>query len=382
MQTQTDRTRDWSSFCVPWEERIRELDVAMANLRGATTMAAREKFVAAIHRCLHRKMLARPEAIRRGTPGPDCVRRYHDKRVEAVALLRRTAPTAEVSLSGLGDCQNYVHAHKAPTNVGVNAHTAGYGPCGDSPPPAVRSKRCGPGYNFLFGRCVPMIPLSGVHGLGDAVPQTMGPETARALARALMTSSKVAPDLYNPASALDQVLEGVQPGLSPKVTMRARVMIASGVHPQNALEQALAEELVALAPKYAAPKYPKYPKQPALSGCACHERDGLGDLGTCGSGTAGLVCVIMEGTGALLAGVNTLATGITSETRARDQQRFDQRMTEANAERRAVEDAALREAGSLSPLAPAGGGIGMGTILLGVLGLAAAGGAVYFLTKK
>jgi hypothetical protein len=220
----------------------------------------------------------------------------------------------------------------------------------------------------------------------------MGPETARALARALMTSSKVAPDLYNPASALDQVLEGVQPGLSPKVTMRARAMIASGVHPANAVEQALAEELIALAPKYVSPKYPKYPKypkQPALSGCACHEADGLGDLGTdppaapaCGTGTAGLICAALQGAGALLTGVDTLARGITSETRLRDQQRFDQRMSEANADRRAVEDAALREAGALAPLAPVGGGIGMGTILVGALGLAAAGGAIYFLTKK
>lgn len=300
--------------------------------------------------------------------------------------------TKRCSCSGMGDCRSEVHAHKPPTNVGDNAHPAGYGWCSDGPPPAsanarrckvgynyiggrcvpmAKVSRCGPGYNFIMGRCVPEASVS---GLGDA----MGPDTARAYARYAMAASKLAPGLYNPASAMDQVLESINPGLSKTVTTKAGAMMMKGVQPQVALEEALTESFVALAPKY-----PKYPKAPAMSGLGTTTTTTVTRTGAAARLSAGadLASSIGTAVAGLLEGVTGLVVGVQTQRRERDQQNFEQRMAEANAARQEAEAAALREAGALGPVAT-GGGLGAGTILLGVLGLAAAGGAIYLITKK
>jgi hypothetical protein len=221
-----------------------------------------------------------------------------------------------------------------------------------------------------------------LQGLGDAVPQTMGPDTARHLARYAIHAAQLAPKLYSPASAMDQVLEAASPGLSKKVTAKASAMMLKGVMPQTALEEAITESFVELAPKY--PKYPKYPKvpqQPALNG-----------LGTTTTTTYTGRAATMRGAGSLISdaggAISALITGITDavvsvreQQSTQEQQSFDRRMAQLESDRRAAEDAALREAGGL-PLQVGGGGIGLGTILLVGLGLATAGGAIYYVTKK
>jgi hypothetical protein len=218
-------------------------------------------------------------------------------------------------------------------------------------------------------------------------PQGIGPDTARKLARYAMSASRLAPDVYNPASAMDQVLEQIRPGLSQTVTSKAGAMMLKGVQPQAALEEALTEAFVALRPRG------------ALSG--------LGGLGTTTTTTrttttisaaeaarrnqqartdrlsaaGGLVSDIGGAVTGLIEGITGAVTGVQEQRRLRDQQNFEQRMAQAQADQRAAEDAAIRDATAL-PRVGGARGIGLGTILLGALGLAAAGGAIYFMTKK
>lgn len=206
----------------------------------------------------------------------------------------------------------------------------------------------------------------------------MGPETARHLARYTMSAARLAPDVYNPASAMDQVLESISPGLSKTVTTRAGAMMLKGVHPKTALEQSLAESFVALAPKY--------PKAPAMGGLGTTTTTTTettrytGRAATLHS-AGSLIDAVGGAVSGLISGITELTVGVQTQRRADAQQSFEQRMAQANADRRAAEDAAIQEAGGLPRMASAGG-IGMGTILLGALGLATAGGAIYFITKK
>lgn len=227
-------------------------------------------------------------------------------------------------------------------------------------------------------------------------------ETARALARYAIATARMAPSMYNPASAMDQLLERIQPGLSSQVTAKASAMIRAGVLPQAALEQALTEAFAArvarsgvsgLGEVWQWSQEGRYPAAPGVYHAGARSRPGRWVSGLSGLGTvqpAGTAPPAnrLEGVASLLNSIAALGTAIGNavvggieQTGVREQQEYERRMGAAQTEREAAQAAALREAESILP-GEVGGGIGGGTILLVVLGLAAASGAIYLIGKK
>ena len=357
----TSRCPDWSEFCEPYVVREHQLRVAIGLVRGGAHGVTRSEAIDQLRQLVEQNERWRrpttPGPLRRGDPcNPTCAHDWFMRLHAAKAILAREpivrAQTASVS-RGLGDAS------------------------------------------------------------GGAVG---GTETARALARYAMSVSRLAPGAYNPASAMDQALESIKPGLSSKVTAKADAMIRAGVHPQAALEQALTENFDALYPAtgmsglgaWLAPKRSGYARVlgPAMPAVPQVPQRGLNGLGTTTTtvhtsttttrpasiavaeaqatrmdSIGNLIGHVGEAFSSLATGITDLVTGTMEQQTVRSQQQFEQRMAQLNADRQAAEDAALREAGSILP-ADVGGGMSGGTILLVVLGLAAAGGAVYLITKK